>query len=85
MVEAHRLNPNAMLVLLGVAIYTVAGGVTVVTGGAMLAMVLVLRNRPRGSAWGPGGPTLLFGPPVVVEDGRRSLVGPYLRPIPASS
>lgn len=81
MADVHRLNPNAMLVLLGTAIYAVVGGAPVTAGGVIVALFLAARHR-RQSRSGGGGPISLFGPPVAVEDGRRSVFGPYLRAIP---
>lgn len=81
MVEFHRLNPNAMLVLLGTAIYAVACGPAVMGGGLLVAVLLGVRNRPRPLGTDDSGPMSLFGPPVGVEDGRRVVFWPFLRPL----
>jgi len=82
MVEFHRLNPNAMLVLLGTAIYAVVGGPAVMAGGAVVAVLLGLRNRPRPAGSDDTGPMSLFGTPSGVEDGAHAVSGPFLRAVP---
>ncbi len=49
MVDFHRLNPNALLVLLGTVIYVVVGGPWVVAGGVAIALGLGALHRPRGT------------------------------------
>ncbi len=51
MVDFHRLNPNALLVLLGTVIYVVVGGPWVVGGGVAIALGLGVLHRPRGTEW----------------------------------
>ena len=48
MLDFHRLNPNALLVLLGTVIYVVVGGPWVVAGGVAIALGLGTLHRPRG-------------------------------------
>ena len=82
MVDVHRLNPNALLVLLGTVIYVVVGGPPVVVGGVAIALGLGALHRPRGTVSGGDGPMSLFGTPVTVVSQRRSVPGPFLRAVP---
>ena len=83
MVDVHRLNPNALLVLLGTVIYVVVGGPWVVAGGVTIALGLGALHRPRGSTESGGdGPMSLFGTPVTAVTPRRLSPGPYLRAVP---
>ena len=59
MVDFHRLNPNALLVLLGTVIYVVVGGPWVVAGGVTIALGLGALHRPRGTESGGDGPMSL--------------------------
>ena len=61
MVNFHRLNPNAMLVLLGTAIYVVAGGPLIVVGGVAIALALGALHRPRAAGSEGDGPMSLLG------------------------
>ena len=83
MVDFHRLNPNALLVLLGTVIYVVVGGPWVVGGGVAIALGLGALHRPRGTDEGREGPTSLFGTPATVAAPRRVAPGPFLRAVPA--
>ena len=65
MLDFHRLNPNALLVLLGTVIYVVVGGPWVVAGGVAIALGLGALHRPRGAESGGDGPMSLFGTPVT--------------------
>jgi hypothetical protein len=61
MLTPDRLNPNAMLVMLGSVMYAVAGGPVVIGGGFTIALALGAW-RQHEAARGPGaGPTSLFG------------------------
>ncbi len=85
MVNMHRLNPNAMLVLLGTVIYVVVGGPTVVVGGVAIALALGALHRPAGAGAGSGGdgPTSLFGTHATVCAPRRMAPpDPFLRAVP---
>ena len=83
MVDFHRLNPNALLVLLGTVIYVVVGGLWVVAGGLTIALGLGALHRPRGTESGGDGPMSLFGTPVTAVTPRSGAPGPYLRAVPA--
>jgi hypothetical protein len=78
----HRLNPNALLVLLGTVIYVVVGGPWVVAGGITIALGLGALHRPREGESGGDGPMSLFGTPVTVVSQRPAALGPYLRAVP---
>jgi len=82
MVDFHRLNPNALLVLLGTVIYVVVGGPWVVAGGMTIALGLGALHRPREGESGGDGPMSLFGTPVTAVSQRRIVPGPYLRIVP---
>ena len=82
MLDFHRLNPNALLVLLGTVIYVVVGGPWVVAGGVAIALGLGALHRPRGTESGGDGPMSLFGTPVTAVTPRRVAPGPYLRAVP---
>jgi hypothetical protein len=82
MVDFHRLNPNALLVLLGTVIYVVVGGPWIVIGGTAIALGLGALHRPRNGESGGDGPMSLFGTPVTAVPERRSVPGPYLRIVP---
>lgn len=82
MVDVHRLNPNAVLVLLGTVIYVVVGGPAVVAGGVAIALGLGALHRPRGSESDRDGPLSLFGTPVTAGRPSRYVQGPYLRAVP---
>ena len=82
MLDFHRLNPNALLVLLGTVIYVVVGGPWVVAGGVAIALGLGALHRPRGTESGGDGPTSLLGTPVTAVMPRRVAPGPYLRAVP---
>ena len=82
MLDFHRLNPNALLVLLGTVIYVVVGGPWVVAGGVAIALGLGALHRPRGAESGEDGPMSLFGTPVTAGTPRRVSPGPYLRAVP---
>jgi hypothetical protein len=84
MVNFHRLNPNAMLVLLGTVIYVVVGGPPVVVGGVAIALALGALHRPGGARSGGDGPTSLFGTHATVCAPRRvPPPDPFLRAVPA--
>ena len=78
MVDFHRLNPNALLVLLGTVIYVVVGGPWVVAGGMTIALGLGALHRPRDGESGGDGPMSLFGTPVTAVSQRRIVPRPYL-------
>ena len=83
MLDFHRLNPNALLVLLGTVIYVAVGGPWVVAGGVAIALGLGALHRPRGTeSGGDDGPMSLFGTPVTAVTPRRVAPGPYLRAVP---
>ena len=82
MLDFHRLNPNALLVLLGTVIYVVVGGPWVVAGGVTIALGLGALHRPRGAESGGDGPMSLFGTPATVTGPTRLVAGPYLRAVP---
>ena len=82
MVDFHRLNPNALLVLLGTVMYVVVGGPWVVAGGVTIALGLGALHRPRGTESGGDGPMSLFGTPVTAVTPRCVSPGPYLRAVP---
>ena len=82
MVDFHRLNPNALLVLLGTVIYVAVGGPWVVGGGVAIALGLGVLHRPRGTDEDREGPTSLFGTPATVAAPRRVVPGPFLRAVP---
>jgi len=82
MVNMHRLNPNAMLVLLGTVIYVVVGGPSVVVGGVAIALALGALHRPQGAGSRGDGPTSLFGAPATVCAPRSVERAPYLHAVP---
>ena len=83
MVNFHRLNPNAMLVLLGTVIYVVVGGPPVVVGGVAIALALGALHRPRAAGSDGDGPTSLFGTYATVCAPRRVVPpSPFLRTVP---
>ena len=83
MVNFHRLNPNAMLVLLGTVIYVVVGGPSIVVGGVSIALVLGALHRPGGVRSSGDGPTSLFGTYATVSAPRRAVrPDPFLRAVP---
>jgi hypothetical protein len=82
MVDFHRLNPNALLVLLGTVIYVVVGGPWVVVGGVAIALGLGALHRPRGTDTDGDGPMSLFGSPVTAPPRGRHIPGSYLRAVP---
>ena len=82
MLDFHRLNPNALLVLLGTVIYVVVGGPWVVAGGVAIALGLGALHRPRGAESGGDGPMSLFGTPVTAAAPRRMAPSPFLRAVP---
>ncbi len=82
MVDFHRLNPNALLVLLGTVIYVVVGGPWLVVGGVAVAFGLGALHRPRGKREHGNGPMSLFGAPVTAVPRSSHITGPYLRAVP---
>ena len=82
MVDFHRLNPNALLVLLGTVIYVVVGGPWLVVGGVAVAFGLGALHRPRRTDNDGDGPMSLFGAPVTALPRSRSTPRPYLRAVP---
>ena len=82
MVDFHRLNPNALLVLLGTVIYVVVGGPWVVAGGMAIALGLGALHRPRHGESGGDGPMSLFGTPVTAVTERRRGPSPFLKIVP---
>jgi hypothetical protein len=82
MLEFHKLNPNALLVLLGSAIYAVAGGPVVIAGGMCIGILLGLYRR-RQEARGSDGPTSLFGASAPVPHADELIRPPFLALLPA--
>lgn len=71
-----RLNANAMLVMLGSAMYAVVGGPVVIVGGFAIALALAAWRRHE-AAQGPGaGPTSLFGASQPSRAGERLVMAP---------
>ena len=64
MLDFHRLNPNALLVLLGSAIYAAVGGPVVIAGGVAIGILLGLHHRRQEARSDGNGPTTLFGTPA---------------------
>ncbi len=72
MLEFHKLNPNALLVLLGSAIYAAAGGPFVIAGGVVIGILLGLHHRRQEARGDGNGPTTLFGAPAPDAARRRT-------------
>lgn len=83
MLEFHKLNPNAMLVLLGSAIYAVAGGPIVIAGGFVIALLLGLHHRRQEARGDESGPTSLFGASVPSARAERLVQPRFLVLLPA--
>jgi len=83
MLEFHKLNPNAMLVLLGSAIYAVAGGPVVIGGGVVIGILLGLHHRRQEARSDQNGPTTLFGAPAPVPHADELTRTPFLTLLPA--
>jgi hypothetical protein len=74
MLTPDRLNPNAMLVVLGSVMYAVVGGPVVIGGGFTIALVLAAWRQ---HAQGPGGgPTTLFGASQPSRAQERMVMAP---------
>ena len=82
MVDFHRLNPNALLVLLGTVIYVVVGGPWLVVGGVAVAFGLGALHRPRGTETDGNGPMSLFGAPATALPRSRPIPGRRLCAVP---
>jgi hypothetical protein len=82
MLEFHKLNPNALLVLLGSAIYAAAGGPFVIAGGVVIGILLGLHHRRQEARGNGNGPTTLFGAPAPASHADE-LRTPFLTLLPA--
>ena len=83
MLEFHKLNPNALLVLLGSAIYAAAGGPLVIAGGVVIGILLGLHHRRQEARADKDGPTTLFGAPAPTPGADELLRAPFLTLLPA--
>ena len=84
MLSPDRLNPHAMLVMLGSVMYAVAGGPVVIGGGFAIAILLGLWRQYQREESEGSGPTSLFGAsqPTRVHE-RLATAPPFFQLTPA--
>jgi ABC-type transport system involved in cytochrome c biogenesis permease subunit len=76
MLTPDRLNPNAMLVVLGSVMYAVVGGPVVIGGGFTIALALFAIRHWEARHPGDSGPTSLFGASEPASAHLRLIVTP---------
>ena len=76
MLSPDRLNPHAMLVMLGSVMYAVVGGPAVIGGGFTIALILAAWRQHERRAADRSGPTSLFGTPATTAAQERLASAP---------